>query len=114
MRDWNVVISVREMGFRPAFELLEELGPVAKTDFYNILVMKVDDIGNFLETLREWVREDTHILSLIRMNTGLLQGLRYRGPGPEAVFRQCLTLLPVQNTLRIKALNNTAKRTLKS
>ncbi len=65
MRDWNVVISVRERGFRPAFELLEELGPVAKTDFYNILVMKVDDIGNFLETLREWVREDSHILGLI-------------------------------------------------
>ena len=65
MRDWNVVISVRERGFRPAFELLEELGPVAKTDFYNILVMKVDNIRNFLETLREWVKEDTHILSLI-------------------------------------------------
>jgi tRNA(Ser,Leu) C12 N-acetylase TAN1 len=65
MHDWNVVISVRERGFRPAFELLGELGPVAKTDFYNILVMKVDDIGNFLETLREWVEDDPHILSLI-------------------------------------------------
>ena len=65
MRDWNVVISVRERGFRPAFELLEELGPVAKTDFYNILVMKVDNIRNFLETLREWVQDDPHILSLI-------------------------------------------------
>jgi tRNA(Ser,Leu) C12 N-acetylase TAN1 len=27
--------------------------------------MKVDNIRNFLETLREWVKEDTHILSLI-------------------------------------------------
>jgi tRNA(Ser,Leu) C12 N-acetylase TAN1 len=65
MRDWNVVISVRERGFRPAFELLEELGPVAKTDFYNILVIKVDDIRDFLETLREWIEDDPHILSLI-------------------------------------------------
>jgi tRNA(Ser,Leu) C12 N-acetylase TAN1 len=65
MRDWNVVISVHERGFRPTFELLEQLGHVAKTDFYNILVMKVDNIGNFLETLREWIKEDTHILDLI-------------------------------------------------
>ncbi|MDL1962696.1 MAG: THUMP domain-containing protein, partial [Deltaproteobacteria bacterium] len=32
---------------------------------YNILVMKVDNIRNFLETLREWVQDDPHILSLI-------------------------------------------------
>jgi len=78
MRDWNVVISVRERGFRPAFELLEELGPVAKTDFYNILVMKVDNIRNFLETLREWVKEDTHILSLISRVMPVIQTFNFQ------------------------------------
>ena len=78
MRDWNVVISVRERGFRPAFELLEELGPVAKTDFYNILVMKVDNIRNFLETLREWVQEDTHILSLISRVMPVIQTFNFQ------------------------------------
>jgi len=48
-----------------SIHLRRTIGPVAKTDFYNILVMKVDNIRNFLETLGEWVKEDTHILSLI-------------------------------------------------
>ncbi len=78
MRDWNVVISVRERGFRPAFELLEELGPVAKTDFYNILVMKVDNIRNFLETLREWVQDDPHILSLISRVMPVIQTFNFQ------------------------------------
>jgi hypothetical protein len=43
MRDWNVVVTVREGGFTPALRLLETFGPVQKTDFFNTLVMRAQD-----------------------------------------------------------------------
>lgn len=55
--DWNVVISVRERGFIRACELLGEIAPVARTEFYNVLVMKIDDVPAFLEDLRRLIQE---------------------------------------------------------
>ena len=52
MQEWNVIVSVNERGFKRAFEVLEEFGTVKKTDFYNVLLMKVDHMKQFLETLR--------------------------------------------------------------
>lgn len=60
--DWNVVASVHERGFVRACELLGELGPVSRTEFYNVLVMKVEDVRRFLEALRTLIDEtpDAH------------------------------------------------------
>ena len=51
MRDWNVVVTVREHGYRQAMELLRDFGAVAKTDFFNVLVMRVTDPSRFIEDL---------------------------------------------------------------
>ncbi len=60
--DWNVVASVHERGFVRACELLGELGRVSRTEFYNVLVMKVEDVRGFLEALRRLIDEtpDAH------------------------------------------------------
>ena len=50
--DWNVLISVQQDGFKTARALLRDYGHVGKTDFFNVLVMRVDDIGEFLEDMR--------------------------------------------------------------
>ncbi|NIR30481.1 MAG: hypothetical protein GWN84_14465 [Gammaproteobacteria bacterium] len=55
MGDWNVVASVHERGFVRACELLGELAPVSRTEFYNVLVMKVEDVHAFLEALRRLI-----------------------------------------------------------
>ncbi|HWP48460.1 MAG TPA: THUMP domain-containing protein [Candidatus Limnocylindrales bacterium] len=65
MHDWNVVISVHEHGFISACELLGELGPVSRTEFRNVLVMKVEDISSMMETLREWISKNPGILSFL-------------------------------------------------
>jgi len=65
MYDWNVVISVHERGFIQACERFGELGPIHRTEFHNILVMKVDDIHSMMETLREWTLKDPTILSFL-------------------------------------------------
>jgi len=65
MKDWNVVVSVRERRLPQAFDLLEEYGPVRKTDFFNVLVMKVDDVRELLEALRKRLVEDPASLSSV-------------------------------------------------
>lgn len=62
MQEWNVVVNVNEHGFKRAFEVLRDFGPVRKTDFYNVLVMKVDDIRRMLEALREKASDDPQFL----------------------------------------------------
>lgn len=52
MRDWNVIITVRERGFVAACELLEEYGRVFKTEFFNVLLMKTDDPRGLMEWLK--------------------------------------------------------------
>lgn len=59
MQDWNVVISVHDRRYKHGRHLLEEFGSVSKTDFYNVLTLRVDDMSKLLETLRErWTTDD--------------------------------------------------------
>ncbi len=53
MQDWNVVVTVREEGYNRARRLLGGFGQVDRTDFFNILVMRVADSRLLLEELRE-------------------------------------------------------------
>lgn len=62
VRDWNVVASVREPYFREARDLLGELGEVGTTDYYNVLVLRVEATGAMLEHLRARCAADPHVL----------------------------------------------------
>ncbi len=63
--DWNVVVTVREGGFIRACQLLEDFGPVKRTEYFNVLVMKVEEIDYLLETLRQWITSDPSILTYL-------------------------------------------------
>lgn len=65
MQEWNVAISVNVRGFQEAFKKLGAFGKVRKTDFYNVLVMKVDDIHGMLEALRKSSLDDPGSLSFL-------------------------------------------------
>ncbi len=56
MQVWNVVVSTRD--FRRAIEVLEEFGPVHKTEFFNVLVLTVGNVRQFLEDLKTLIHED--------------------------------------------------------
>jgi hypothetical protein len=58
MLDWNVVVTVHEGGYNQAKRFLDQFGPVGRTDFLNILVMRTADHGEFLETLRNEAGRD--------------------------------------------------------
>ena len=63
MFEWNVVVSVYEEGYKPALRLLEPFGRVARTDYYNVLVMKVDDISAIIDRLAALVAETPGVLN---------------------------------------------------
>lgn len=50
--DWNVVVTV-DQGFERAEEELGALGAVSRTEYYNVLVMEVEDREAFLEELED-------------------------------------------------------------
>jgi tRNA(Ser,Leu) C12 N-acetylase TAN1 len=50
MLDWNTVVTLHqeERAFRRAQGLLRQLGEAEKTDFHNVLVMRVESVAGFL------------------------------------------------------------------
>ena len=68
MHDWNVVITVHEGFYNQARKLLERFGLVAKTEYFNLLVMRTADHRQLLEELREEAgREPGSVSSLARV-----------------------------------------------
>ena len=52
MREQNVVVSVREGGFKRALSVLGDFGRVSRTEFYNVLTLSAEDVPLMLEDLR--------------------------------------------------------------
>ncbi len=69
MRDWNVVATIHDGGFRRACRLLSLEGELSRTEFYNIVVMKVPDVDAFLarlETLWSESRSFPEVVAHVR------------------------------------------------
>ncbi|MCX7595067.1 MAG: THUMP domain-containing protein [Fischerella sp.] len=58
INDWNVIVSLHERGWNQAFRVLQGFGLVSRSEFRNVLVMKVSQINELLETLREEMAKD--------------------------------------------------------
>lgn len=65
MRDWNVVVSIYQDGFRRAIHALEELGEVERSPYHNVLVTKVEDAISFLEAVERKTEESTALYDAI-------------------------------------------------
>ena len=59
MRDWNVVVSVYEEGFRRVLKALRQLAPTERSDYYNVLLMKADDPVALLSAIEQKTEEST-------------------------------------------------------
>lgn len=65
MKEWNAVISVNEHGFKRALEVFGDFGEVTRTEFFNVLVMRAENIEAMLERLRERSQRDPDSLSFL-------------------------------------------------
>jgi tRNA(Ser,Leu) C12 N-acetylase TAN1 len=63
MPDGNVVATARDKGFVLACEILGEFGPVKRTDFYNVLILTINDVEEFLERFAALAARDTSVLN---------------------------------------------------
>lgn len=64
MDDWNVVVTVFDQrGYRVAKSILANFGVVGQTEFYNVLVVKVADIGSFTEAVDELVQRTPGVMN---------------------------------------------------
>jgi tRNA(Ser,Leu) C12 N-acetylase TAN1 len=80
MRDWNVVVTVREKGFILACELLEEFGRIQKTAYFNVLVMKVENAQEFLEGLQKEISQDPGIMNFLARVIPVSEVFDFRTP----------------------------------
>jgi tRNA(Ser,Leu) C12 N-acetylase TAN1 len=65
MRDWNVVISIFQDGFRRAIRALRELGKVERSPYHNVLVMKAEDAISLLEAVERKTQESPALYDAI-------------------------------------------------
>ncbi len=65
MKEWNAVISVNEHGFKRALDVFGDFGEVRRTEFFNVLVMRAENIEAMLEKLRERSERDPGSLSFL-------------------------------------------------
>lgn len=63
--DWNVIVSVHEHCYQAARRLLQRFGTVERTDYYNVLALKVDDVRGFLEALRQTAEAEPAAVSCL-------------------------------------------------
>jgi tRNA(Ser,Leu) C12 N-acetylase TAN1 len=60
--DWNVVVTAYDWrGLRSARRLLQHYGEVARTEFHNVLVLKVADVAAFLEAISAAAEQDVSV-----------------------------------------------------
>jgi len=65
MQEWNAVISVHEHGFRQALDVFGGFGEVKRTEFFNVLLLRAEDVNLMLESLRERALKNPSTLSFL-------------------------------------------------
>jgi tRNA(Ser,Leu) C12 N-acetylase TAN1 len=57
VKDWNIVVTIYQEGFRRALRALQDIGPTERSPYHNVLVMKVDDPMAVLEAVERLTEE---------------------------------------------------------
>jgi len=65
MQEWNAVICVHEHGFKRAIDVLGDFGEVKRTEFFNVLLMRAENINLMLESLRARASKHPETLSFL-------------------------------------------------
>jgi tRNA(Ser,Leu) C12 N-acetylase TAN1 len=57
VKDWNVIVTIYQQGFRRAINALQKIGPTDRTPYYNVLAMQVDEPVAALEAIERLTEE---------------------------------------------------------
>jgi len=57
VKDWNVIVTIYQQGFRRALRALQAIGPTERSSYHNVLIMKVDDPVAMLDAIERLTDE---------------------------------------------------------
>jgi len=77
VKDWNVVISVYQDGFRRALRALRQFGQAERSPYHNVLVMKVEDPIAVLEAIEKRTAESPAFYDAISRVAPATRGLDF-------------------------------------
>jgi tRNA(Ser,Leu) C12 N-acetylase TAN1 len=80
MKDWNVIVTIRDGGFARACALLGEFGAVNRTGLYNVVALRVADVGQFLEALRSRIEAEPGVRSDVGRVAAITQAFSFQSP----------------------------------
>jgi tRNA(Ser,Leu) C12 N-acetylase TAN1 len=80
MHDWNVVITVHQDHFAAAWPLLEPLGDVSRSDYFNVLLMRVYDVRLFLGALTQRINEEPRFQGVLARVMPVTMMFDYQDP----------------------------------
>jgi len=81
VKDWNVVISVYQDGFRQALHALKKLGSVERSPYHNVLVMRVEDPTALLESIERKTEENTALYDAISRVAPAMRTVEFHSVG---------------------------------
>ncbi len=65
MQEWNAVVSVHEHGFKKALDVFGDFGDVKRTEFFNVLLVRAENVGDMLGALRSRMLERPDSLAFL-------------------------------------------------
>jgi tRNA(Ser,Leu) C12 N-acetylase TAN1 len=63
--EWNVVVSIKDHGLKEVRKFLSGYGKLKLTDYYNVMVMQVDDVDQFLEAMHAELQMHRHVFDYV-------------------------------------------------
>lgn len=77
MKDWNVVVSIYQDGFRRALRALREFGQVERSRYHNVLLMKADDPLTLLAAIEDKTEKSTALYDAISRVAPALRSVEF-------------------------------------
>lgn len=78
--EWNVLVTVYDGEYHEALRLLAPFGDVSRTDYWNVLVMNVEDVTGFMHALKETLREDASLANSVARIIPVTHSFRFSSP----------------------------------
>lgn len=77
---WNVVATAYDREYRDAKSRLSRFGDVRPTAYRNVLLMKVADVGGFLDSLKRSLEEDASLANAVSRAVPVTHGFEFSTP----------------------------------
>lgn len=80
MKEWNVIVSIYQDGYRRARRALRELGAVERSPYHNLIIMSVEDPIVLLDTIEKRAAESSALHDAISRVAPALRSFEFQSP----------------------------------